>query len=74
MSSTDKTREKLMESMRMTKSEPANKVEVADTNVASKTEAAKPEVKKPATKKKETKKTAAKSKDISFPSQRIWPD
>jgi len=74
MSSTDKTREKLMESMRMTKSEPANKVEAADKNVASKPEAAKPEVTKPATKKKETKKAAPKSKSTSLPSKRVWPD
>jgi len=73
MSSKEKTRNKLMESMRMTK-DPANKTEEADKNkVASKPEAAKPE-KKPAAKKPEAKKAPAKSKVTPFPSKRVWPD
>jgi len=74
MSSKDKTREKLMESMRMTKADTATKTEEADKKPATMPEAVKPEEKAPAKNKKETKKTAPKSKDISFPSQRIWPD
>lgn len=74
MSNKDKTRNKLMESMRMTKSDPANKTEEAEKQVASKTEAAKPEVKKEAPKKKETKKPATKSKVTPLPSKRVWPD
>jgi len=74
MSSKDKTREKLMESMRMTKADTVNKTEEADNSPAPNSEAVKPEVKKPATKKKETKKPAPKSKGTSLPSQRVWPD
>jgi len=74
MSSEDKTREKLMESMRMTKADTANKTEQADKSSVTKPEAAKPEVKKAPVKKKETKKPAPKSKGTGFPSQRVWPD
>jgi len=74
MSSKDKTREKLMESMRMTKADTATKTEEADKKPATMPEAAKPEEKTPAKKKKETKKPTPKSKDVSFPSNRIWPD
>jgi len=75
MSTKDKTRNKLMESMRMTKADPANKTEEADKKVASKPEAAKPEPKKPAPKKQETKKAAPKPEKVTYlPSKRVWPD
>jgi len=73
MSSKDKTRNKLMESMRMTK-DPAIKTEEAEKKVASKPEVAKPEAKKVAAKKQEPKKAPEKSKVTHFPSNRVWPD
>jgi len=60
--------------VRMTKADTSTKTEEADKKPAAAPEAVKPEEKIPAKKKKETKKTTPKSKDVSFPSNRIWPD
>lgn len=74
MSNKDKTREKLMESMRMTKSD-AGKAEDTGATESSKPKAEKPVAKKAA--KKAEKKPAAKSAvnaDAYQSAQRVWPD
>ncbi len=80
MSSNDKTRNKLMESMRMTKADPGKKPEAAETNASTKPAAA-TTAKKPAEKKKVAAKPA-KAANKSTPNaadpfqsaQRVWPD
>lgn len=80
MSQSDKTRQKLVDSMRKTKSGAAGKSESAATDESSKTQspAPKPEAgasKKPAPKRSE-KKTADKNEVDSYQSvrRRVWPD
>ena len=76
MSSNDKTRNKLMETMRMTKADPGKKAESGDTK-----QAIAPQDDKPI--KKKEKKTAAKkaskgsqksSVDPYQTTRRVWPD
>ena len=81
MSTNDKTRSKLMESMRMTKSDPGKKPEEAVTNASAKpTEkpvekpVEKPAAKKTVEKKKPAAKKAVQKSDKIQPSQRVWPD
>jgi len=72
MSTNDKTRNKLMESMRMTKSDPGKKPEETAVKESAKpTE--KPTAKKAVEKKKPAKKVS-KTTDAFQSSQRVWPD
>jgi len=76
MSSKDKTRNKLMETMRMTKGDPGNKVDAVDTK-----QTIAPQDDKP-TKKKEKKTAIKKASEDSQKSsvdpyqttRRVWPD
>jgi len=74
MSDNDKTRNKLMESMRMTKSDPGKKPEATATEAAAKP-AESPAAKKIVEKKKPAvKKPAAKKVKTIESSNRVWPD
>ena len=74
MSDNDKTRNKLMESMRMTKSDPGKKPEATATKAPAKP-AESPAAKKPEEKKKPAaKKPAAKKVETIQSSNRVWPD
>jgi len=77
MSDNDKTRNKLMESMRMTKSDPGKKPEAAASKAPAKPAkpAESPAAKKTVEKKKPTaKKPAAKKVETIQSSNRVWPD
>lgn len=77
MSSNDKTREKLMESMRMTKSDSGKKAEAVEAKSADKPKEAKPAAKKvakPAAAKKAVKSTTASGDAYQSAQQRVWPD
>ena len=73
MSTNDKTRSKLMESMRMTKSDPGKKPEETAANTSAKP-AEQPAAKKPVEKKKPAAKKPVKKTDKILPSKRVWPD
>lgn len=75
MSGNDKTREKLMESMRMTKADSAKKTEAVEPAQALKPQDDKPvqKTKKTATK-KTTKNTQNTNVDPYQRGRRIWPD
>jgi len=76
MSSSDKTKNKLMETMRMTKSDPGKKVEAADKKQTKVAQAEKPAKKenKPATKNvaKDAQNKTADPYQVSR--RRLWPD
>jgi len=71
MSDNDKTRNKLMESMRMTKSDPGKKPEATATKAPAESPAAKKAVEK---KKPAAKKPAAEKVKTIQSSNRVWPD
>ncbi len=71
MSSNDKTRQKLMESMRMTKADSSTKTEA--TEVKPQTKAAPKKAAKPA-KKPAAKQASKPATDGYQSSQRVWPD
>ena len=75
MSNNDKTKQKLMESMRMTKEGSEKKTEEADTkqNITPKAETPAKKEKKPAVTKKASKNTQ-KSVDPFQSVSRVWPD
>ena len=76
MSSNDKAREKLMESMRMTKAGSGNKIEEADTKQDITPQNDKPLKKeeKNAATKKAVKDTQKSSADLYQSARRVWPD
>jgi len=76
MSNNDKAKQKLMESMRMTKNGSDKKNEETETkqNVAPKTEKPVAKEKKPAAAKKALKNTQKTSVDPFQSVSRVWPD
>jgi hypothetical protein len=76
MSKSDKTRQKLMESMRRTKagSKTGNKDKPAKSQTAGVTSTTKSTKKPPTKAKKKTVKTAAYQNDPYQYGQRVWPD
>lgn len=75
MSNKEKTKNKLMETMRMTKSDPGKKVDPVDTNPIKTPEDDQPVIKEnKATAKKAVKETQNSSVDSYMTARRVWPD
>jgi len=75
MSSSEKTKQKLMETMRMTKADPGKKVGAADTNQTKTSQDDKPiKDKKSTAPKKAVKDSEKLSVDPYQTVRRVWPD
>lgn len=76
MSSNEKTKNKLMETMRMTKADPGKKPDVVETKPMETSQEAKPvkNKKKNATAKKAVKNNQNASANAYQAAQRVWPD
>jgi len=75
MSNKEKTKNKLMETMRMTKSDPGKKVDPVASEQIKAPQEDKPVIKeKKATVKKAVKETQNSSVDSYMAARRVWPD